>query len=303
MLFKEFAGVDAFPICLATKDTDEIVAHRPGDRAGLRRHQPGGHLGAALLRDRAAAARDARHPGLPRRPARHRDRRARRAPERAQVVGKRIEDLRVVIAGAAPPASRCRDPAHRAGVRDGSSAATTAARSTAAATGLNARRRPTRRLTNPENLQGTRERAARRRRRLHRRLRPGAVSAEAVRTMADRRDRLRHGEPDPGGDAGGDRGLRGRDRDRALGLPEPDQQRARLPRRLPRRPRRARLPDHGGDEGGGGPCDRCRRARRRAPRGVHRPQRLQPRRRPGRRRRRRRGRRAGRRRPPPRPAQ
>jgi malate dehydrogenase (oxaloacetate-decarboxylating) len=26
MLFKEFGGVDAFPICLATKDTDEIVA-------------------------------------------------------------------------------------------------------------------------------------------------------------------------------------------------------------------------------------------------------------------------------------
>ena len=25
MLFKEFAGVDAFPICLATKDPDEIV--------------------------------------------------------------------------------------------------------------------------------------------------------------------------------------------------------------------------------------------------------------------------------------
>ena len=25
MLFKEFAGVDAFPICLDTKDTDEIV--------------------------------------------------------------------------------------------------------------------------------------------------------------------------------------------------------------------------------------------------------------------------------------
>ena len=26
LLFKEFAGVDAWPICLATKDTDEIVA-------------------------------------------------------------------------------------------------------------------------------------------------------------------------------------------------------------------------------------------------------------------------------------
>ena len=26
LLFKEFGGVDAFPICLNTKDTDEIVA-------------------------------------------------------------------------------------------------------------------------------------------------------------------------------------------------------------------------------------------------------------------------------------
>ena len=75
LLFKEFGGVDAFPICLATKDADEIVARRAGDRAGVRRHQPRGHLGAALLRDRAAPARVARHPGLPRRPARHRDRR------------------------------------------------------------------------------------------------------------------------------------------------------------------------------------------------------------------------------------
>ena len=25
VLFKEFAGVDAFPICLATQDVDEIV--------------------------------------------------------------------------------------------------------------------------------------------------------------------------------------------------------------------------------------------------------------------------------------
>ena len=33
MLFKEFGGVDAFPICLATKDLDEIVADRRGDRA------------------------------------------------------------------------------------------------------------------------------------------------------------------------------------------------------------------------------------------------------------------------------
>ena len=40
MLFKEFAGVDAFPLCLDTKDVDEIVAHRQGGRADVRRHQP-----------------------------------------------------------------------------------------------------------------------------------------------------------------------------------------------------------------------------------------------------------------------
>ena len=37
-----------------------------GDRARFRRHQPGGHLRPALLRDRGAAAGAARHPGLPR---------------------------------------------------------------------------------------------------------------------------------------------------------------------------------------------------------------------------------------------
>ena len=66
VLFKEFAGVDAFPLCVATKDVDEIVAFVQGDRPDVRRHQPRGHLGATLLRDRGASARRARHPRLPR---------------------------------------------------------------------------------------------------------------------------------------------------------------------------------------------------------------------------------------------
>ena len=37
MLFKEFAGVDAFPICLATKDADKIVETVKLHRARLRR--------------------------------------------------------------------------------------------------------------------------------------------------------------------------------------------------------------------------------------------------------------------------
>ena len=43
-LFKRFAGIDAWPICLDTQDTDEIVRDRAGHRARVRRHQPGGHL-------------------------------------------------------------------------------------------------------------------------------------------------------------------------------------------------------------------------------------------------------------------
>ena len=58
-LFKRFAGIDAWPICLDTQDVDEIVAHRRADRPGLRRHQPRGHLRPALLRGRATAARAA----------------------------------------------------------------------------------------------------------------------------------------------------------------------------------------------------------------------------------------------------
>ena len=48
----------------------------------VRRHQPGGHRRAALFRDRASVARGARHPGVPRRPARNRDRRSRGAAQR-----------------------------------------------------------------------------------------------------------------------------------------------------------------------------------------------------------------------------
>ena len=83
VLFKRFADIDAWPICLDTQDVDEIVAHRRADRPRLRRHQPRGHRRAALLRDRGPAAREARHPGLPRRPARDGDRRAGRAAQRA----------------------------------------------------------------------------------------------------------------------------------------------------------------------------------------------------------------------------
>ena len=59
--------------------------------ADLRRHQPRGHQGAGMLHRRAQAARADEHPGVPRRPARHRDHRRRR---RAQRAGSRRQEDR-----------------------------------------------------------------------------------------------------------------------------------------------------------------------------------------------------------------
>ena len=83
MLFKEFAGVDAFPLCIDTTDVDEIVAF-------VKAVAP--TFGGINLEDIAAprcfeieraAAGGTRHSGLPRRPARHRDRGAGGAAQRA----------------------------------------------------------------------------------------------------------------------------------------------------------------------------------------------------------------------------
>ncbi len=58
----------------------------------LRRHQSRGHQGAGLLHHRAAPARADGHPGLPRRPARHRHHRRRRPDQRAAPHRPRHED-------------------------------------------------------------------------------------------------------------------------------------------------------------------------------------------------------------------
>ncbi len=81
-LFKRFADIDAWPICLASQDTDEIVR-------AVEMIAPG--FGGINLEDIAAprcfeiertAAGEPGHPGLPRRPARYGDRGHRRAHQR-----------------------------------------------------------------------------------------------------------------------------------------------------------------------------------------------------------------------------
>ena len=83
VLFKRFADIDSIDLEVGTEDVDEFVNAVRFLGPVLRRHQPRGYPRARLLRHREPAARADGHPGLPRRPARHRDHRARRADQRA----------------------------------------------------------------------------------------------------------------------------------------------------------------------------------------------------------------------------
>jgi malate dehydrogenase (oxaloacetate-decarboxylating)(NADP+) len=114
VLFKKFAGIDVFDLEIQEKDLDQAGRHHRRARAHLRRHQPRGHQGAGLLLRRTQAARAHEDPGLPRRPARHRDRRRRGAAQRLKVVGKEIDEVKLVTSGAGAAAG-LPQPAGQAG--------------------------------------------------------------------------------------------------------------------------------------------------------------------------------------------
>ena len=232
VLFKEFGGIDAWPICLDTTDPDEIVARGQRDRAGLRRDQPRGHLRAALLRDRARLREILDIPVF------HDDQHGTAIVVLAallnalRVVGKRIEDVRVVFTGAGAAGNGHGADAAR-GRRDRHRLLRPPRRAPPRAPGLRRGEARARRETNPRDFRGLRRRGAGRRGRLHRPLRPRRRQRRGHPDDGRAADRLRDGEPEPGGRAGGDRGRRRSRRHRPLRLPEPDQQRARLPGRLP----------------------------------------------------------------------
>ncbi len=276
LLFKEFAGVDAFPLCLDTKDADEIVriveALAPT-------------FGGINLEDIAAP----RCFEIERRlkesldiPVFHDDQHGTAIVVLAallnalKVVGKRAADARVVIVGAGAAGVACAKIVLAEGVgelivcdKDGALSADTP--------GLNDSHAELAAQTNPRKLHGSADEVLAGADVMIGVSRPGAVSAEAVRSMAPGPDRHGHGQPGARGPARGDLRGGGHHGDRTLGLPEPDQQRARLPGRLPRRPERPRAHDRRADEAGRRPGPRRRHPRGGAARRVHHPERLQPR--------------------------
>jgi malate dehydrogenase (oxaloacetate-decarboxylating)(NADP+) len=123
-LFKRFADIDGIDLEIGTEDVDEFV-NACASSARLRRHQSGGHQGAGMLRHRAAAARADGHSGVPRRPARHRDRRRRRPDQRLPPDRPRIARTKLVVNGAGAAAIACVELLKAMGMRPSTSSCAT----------------------------------------------------------------------------------------------------------------------------------------------------------------------------------
>ena len=292
-LFKEFAGVDAFPLCLATTDVDEIVSICTAVAPTF-----GGINLEDISAPRCFEIEERLRTGLDI-PVFHDDQHGTAIVTLAalvnalKVVGKRLDDVKIVLTGVGAAGIAVADILLHAGARNviGADRAGAVYRGRPGLTGSKAAfaersNRAGERGTADELLAGADVYIGL--------SAPGAISAAAVADDGGGRDRVRDGEPHPGGEPRGDRRARRRRRHRALGLPEPDQQRARVPRRLPRGARRAGSRDHRGHEGRGEPRPRHGHPGRRAGAGVRDPRGLQPRRRDARRGGGRRGGRAGR---------
>ncbi len=263
-LFKKFAGIDVFDIELAETDPGGARQDDRPARADLRRHQPRGHQGARLLLRRAQAARADEDPGLPRRPARHRDRRRRGDPQRAQGASARTSrNVKLVCSGAGAAAIACLDLLVGVGLKrenvvvcDSKGVIYTGretpmeenkARYARRHDGAHAGRRHRRRGHLPRALGSEGADAGHGRRRWRAQPLILALANPEPEILPELAKAVR---PDA------------HHRDRPLGLPEPGEQRAVLPVHLPRRARRGRDLDHRGDEARLHARDRRARARR-----------------------------------------
>jgi malate dehydrogenase (oxaloacetate-decarboxylating) len=184
MLFKEFAGIDAWPLCLDTKDTDEIIAI-------VKAIAPG--FGGINLED-IAAPRCFEIEGRLRReldiPVFHDDQHGTAVVvlagllNAARVVGKPLEDMRVVLVGVGAAGVAVSKLLMEAGVRDIIGCDREGALHTGTK-GLTAIKKWYARNTNPRRFAGTANEALRDADVFLGLSGPGAVSIEAVKTMAD----------------------------------------------------------------------------------------------------------------------
>jgi malate dehydrogenase (oxaloacetate-decarboxylating) len=184
MLFKEFAGIDAWPLCLDTRDTDEIISI-------VKAIAPG--FGGINLED-IAAPRCFEIEGRLRReldiPVFHDDQHGTAVVvlagllNAARVVGKPIEDMRVVLVGVGAAGVAVSKLLMEAGVHDIVGCDREGALHPGIK-GLTAIQKWYARNTNPRRFEGTANEALRGADVFIGLSGPGAVSVEAVKTMAD----------------------------------------------------------------------------------------------------------------------
>src|SRR5690348_6765046 len=184
MLFKEFAGIDAWPIALNTKDTDEIIAI-------VKALAPG--FGGINLED-IAAPRCFEIEGRLRQeldiPVFHDDQHGTAVVvlagliNAAKLVGKPLEDLRVVLVGVGAAGVAVSKLLLRAGVTDVIGCDREGALY-AGKKGLTGIRKWYAKHTNPRGFEGTAHEALAGADVFIGLSGPGAVSADAIRTMAD----------------------------------------------------------------------------------------------------------------------
>ncbi len=246
LLFKEFGGVDSVPIALDCTDVDEFVET-------VVRMAPS--FGGINLEDISAPRCFEIERRLKERldiPVFHDDQHGTAVVVLAalrnalRVTGKSIADIRVVISGAGAAGVACARILLQAGVGDLAVVDSKGVLHEDRAD-LNPVKLSLARDTNTGGLSG----------RLVDALdgadvflgvSGGTVPEEAIARMAPGAMIFALANPNPEVHPDIAHRLRRGGRDRPLGLPEPDQQRARLPRHLPRRLRRERQPDHRGHE-------------------------------------------------------
>ena len=280
-LFKRFANIDAWPICLATQDTDEIVK-------AVEMIAPG--FGGINLEDIAAPRCfeiEARLRASLDIPVFHDDQHGTAIVVLAaltnalRVVKKDLADVRIVVSGGGAAGTAIVTLLLAAGVTDVVVVDRAGALS-ADDESLAPAHRDLAGATNPRRVTGDLQTVLRGADVFIGVSAPGVLKPEWIQTMADGRGRLRAGQPRPRGRPGRGREVRRRGGQRPLGLPEPDQQRAGLPRRLPRPARRPGLGDHRRHAAARRGGDRARRQGRRAQPELHHPDGLPPRRAEGR---------------------
>jgi malate dehydrogenase (oxaloacetate-decarboxylating) len=196
VLFKEFAGVDAFPICLATKDPDEIVRTVEAIAPAF---------GGINLEDISAPRCFEVERRLRERleiPVFHDDQHGTAIVVLAallnalRVVGKRLEDVRIVTTGCGAAGTAVTRAVLHAGARwvvgcDEGGALYRGRE------GLDPAKREYAEITNPENLQGTADELLEGAEVFIGVSVPGAVSVEGIRRMAPRAIVFAMANPNP----------------------------------------------------------------------------------------------------------